>query len=59
MKTALCLSGRWNEFCDQQWIDRTQEIIPHDKMFTGSWNNQDTVDTTVDYYFDDNYFPNK
>lgn len=53
MKTALCLSGRWNEFCDQKWIDRTQQIIPHDKMFTGSWNGQNTVDTTVDYYFDD------
>jgi len=53
VKTALCLSGRWNENCDQKWIDRTQRVIPHDRMFTGSWNGQNTVDTTVDYYFDD------
>ena len=50
MKTALCLSGRWNEHCHQKWMDRTQEIIPHDKMFTGTWKGQDY---DVDYYFDD------
>ena len=50
MKTALCLSGRWNEYCHQKWMDRTQEIIPHDKMFTGTWKGQDY---DADYYFDD------
>ena len=50
MKTALCLSGRWNEHCHQKWMDRTQEIIPHDKMFTGTWKGQDY---DADYYFDD------
>lgn len=53
MKIALCLSGRWNEHCAQKWIDRTQRIIPHDRMFTGLWNGQNTVNTTVDYYFDE------
>jgi len=50
MKTALCLSGRWNEHCNQKWIDRTQRIIPHDRMFTGTWKGQDF---DVDYYFDE------
>jgi len=50
MKTALCLSGRWNEFCDQKWIERTQRIIPHDKMFTGTWKGHDY---DADYYFDE------
>ena len=50
MKTALCLSGRWNEHCHQKWMDRTQEIIPHNKMFTGTWKGQDY---DADYYFDD------
>jgi len=50
VKTALCLSGRWNEHCHQKWIDRTQEIISHDKMFTGTWKGQDY---DADYYFDD------
>lgn len=52
MKTALCLSGRWNEFCDQQWIDRTQDVIPHDKMFTGMWKGYEQ-EYSADYYFDD------
>lgn len=50
MKTALCLSGRWNEHCHQKWMDRTQELIPHDKMFTGTWKGQDY---DADYFFDE------
>lgn len=53
MKIALCFSGRWNEFCHQKWIDRTKRVIPHDKSFAGSWSGQDTVDTTVNYLFDE------
>lgn len=50
MKTALCLSGRWNEFCDQKWIERTQKLIPHDRMFTGTWTGQQFL---ANYYFDE------
>lgn len=50
MKIALCLSGRWNQFCDSKWIDRSIEILPHDKSFTGTWKGQDAV---CDFYFDD------
>ena len=50
MKTALCLSGRWNEHCNQKWIDRTQQLIPHDRMFTGTWTGQSYL---ANYYFDE------
>ena len=48
MKIALCVSGRWNDACDQKWINRTQQLIPHDRMFTGTWTGQQLL---ANYYF--------
>ena len=48
MKVALCISGRWNEYCHSKWVDRSKQLLPFDEIFTGTWEGQDVV---VDYYF--------
>ena len=53
MKTALCISGRWNDDCSHKWVDRSKRLLPHDYLYTGSWKGQNTVDFTVDHFFDE------
>jgi len=63
MKTALCLSGRWNQHCNPKWIERTKQHVPHDKVYTGTWSNQiyglygevnmKQVGFSPDFYFDE------
>ena len=41
MKTALCISGKWDYRSNIKWIELLKERLPHDEVYTACWEGDD------------------